>query len=182
MILLSSPKNGENYKHQVWIVNYVHLNFIQAINKLTNIYTNNSKIITHFLMFVISLFLYLSNKVIAKWTFPGWLRISITISLPENMRHTNQNCNRSISRIQIFSKLLKSCLHQKIYTYFKRNTLFYWWQYGFSASRPSVKALDNLILRVIAWGDRSIYTCATLIDLTKTFHSASHHTVFQRKK
>ena len=122
----------------------------------------------------------LVNKSICEGIFPDILKIAKVIPIYKSKEKCNVSNYRPISLLSSISKILEKVMHNRLYSFFQKNKMFYENQYGFRKQRSTVDAVTKFINDVIKSYDDKQSTIAVYCDLSKAFDTIDHNILIHK--
>ena len=84
----------------------------------------------------------LVNKSICEGTFPDILKIAKVIPMYKSKEKCNVSNYRPISLLSSISNFFEKVMHNRLYSFFQTNKMFYENQYGFRKQRSGVQSMQ----------------------------------------
>ena len=122
----------------------------------------------------------LVNKSICEGIFPYILKIAKAIPIYKSNEKCNVSNYRPISLLSSISNILEKVMHNRLYSFFQTNKMFYENQYCFRKQRSTVDAVTKFINDVIKNYDDRQSTIAVYCDLSKAFNTIDHNILIHK--
>ena len=122
------------------------------------------------------------NQSISHGIFPDSLKMAKVTPLYKKQENYLMNNYRPISILPSVSKVFERIMHNQIYQYFTKNSLFYKSQYGFRRQHSTEFAALELIDRIIIEMDSNKFPVNIYMDLSKAFDTLDHHILLHKLK
>ena len=106
--------------------------------------------------------------------FPTILKIAKVIPIHKKGDESVCDYYRPISLISNISKLLEKLVHERLYSFFEKEKLFFEGQYGFRNKRSTTDALTDITERIRNACDKGYYACGAFLNFRKAFDTVNH--------
>ena len=121
----------------------------------------------------------LFNKCIFQKSFPDNFNTAAIIPIPKNFSPNSTNDFRPISLLQIFSKIFKKIIAEKMIKFINKNNTLSDSQFGFRTNSSTEMAVTSIYDKLLQNLDNKKITCSIFLDLRKAFDSV-HHDILKK--
>ena len=116
----------------------------------------------------------LYNKCLKQEYFPDDFKLSQIIPIPKNSAPKELGEFRPISLLNIFSKIFKKVLKEKMMKFISNNNIIASEQFGFTTNSSTELAITTIYDNFIENLDKNQHTCAIFLDIKKAFDTIDH--------
>ena len=122
----------------------------------------------------------LYNKCLIQEFFPDVFKVSQVIPIPKTAAPKELGDFRPISLLNIFAKIFKKILKDKIMEFIDNNNILSSNQYGFRANNSTELAVTTIYDEFLENLDRKLYTHAIFLDIKKAFDTIDHQILLEK--
>lgn len=117
---------------------------------------------------------YLFTLSVEKGVFPKALKVAKVIPSFKSDEQNELSNYRPISLLSVFSKILESIIHQRLYMYLEVNKLLFAAQFGFRKQCTTEFGILELVENVTRAMNHRQITIGVFLDLSKAFDTVDH--------
>ncbi len=114
------------------------------------------------------------NLSFSTGSFPDCLKLSEVKPLHKASSKSQCTNYRPVALLSPFAKILEKCLHDRIYTFFDKNRLFFAQQFGFQKHSSTENAVLQIHHRLLETLEKKEISCSVFVDLRKAFDTVDH--------
>ena len=119
-------------------------------------------------------FTQINNQSIETGIVPNTLKVSQVTSVYKSGDATNPANYRPISTLSSFSKVFEKLIYDQLYTFFKKCSILYKYQFGFRKGYSTDQAILEITDSLKKAMDKKLVTCGFFLDFSKAFDTINH--------
>jgi hypothetical protein len=157
----------------------------RAICKLKNTKSTGKDDICSFLVkqmtkFFSKILTPLYNGSLLYGIFPDMLKEILVVPIHKKAEKDLVSNYRPIAKVSTFSKILETCVREKLQNYLKHITFFPSKQYGFTSVKSTDMALFEHINKITDSIENNFTTVGVYLDLAKAFDTVNHQKLIEK--
>lgn len=145
-----------------------------------DIYGMSNKVLKEIIDVILVPLTSIFNMILETGVYPQALKKAKVIPVYKKGDKLNPSSYRPISLVPIISKVFELCIKNQLNSFFISNNLFCDEQFGFTTGKNTVKAVENIVNKVLINFENKLLSSAVLIDLTKAFDCMNHELIIEK--
>ena len=140
----------------------------------------NTTILKKISQYITPILVKIFNKTFELGIFPNILKKAIVVPIFKSGDRNNLNNYRPIALLSIFSKLLETCVKNRLENYLEKNMILSKRQFGYRKNLGTEEALLHFTTEVYKSLDKNNITIAIFLDIAKAFDTISQDILIQK--